>query len=1152
MRINCLKHRVLMLLVLLPLFGNAQDAAPVLELDDTVEDVDLSPYLRIVEDPSGTLSLADAMQALAGPEAIVLASGIPNFGITSSAYWAVLDLRIDESDPAEWLIELEYPILDRLEMIYINSEGEQIRKVGGDTLPFADRELNFPQVVFALETPTPGPQSIYFRAESEGSVQFPLRLWQPQAFYNGEVFTLLARGLYYGIMLAMMLYNLFIYLSVRDRSYLFYILYVLGITGYQFSSDGFALQFLWPGNPQLGAQSVTFSAGLALVFGLLFCNSFLSVAQHSRKIHRALLGLAAVTVSAMIISLLTSYEVAAMVTPPLSIVVAAAILGTGTWIMLKGFRPARIFMLAWAVFLFATMQTSLQRFGFLDLGFFSQNGVLIGTAIEVILLSLALADRINILMQDKEDAQVRLLENNALTIKTLERADAMKNEFIANVSHELRTPLSGIIGLLDIVIPNVRAQADERDVRNLEIIRSSGKRLTTLVNDIIDISAINRDYLELSRKPVDVGSIVEMVIAMCNPLIGDKPVTLVVDIPARLPLVDADEDRLQQIIFNLTSNAIKFTFEGEIRVIAEHVGEHVQLSISDTGIGIAEDKLEHIFEAFQQADSSTQREFGGTGLGLSITRKLLKLHGSDINLASAEGAGSRFSFNLPVAASQQDTAVERQADAHSLGRGLLAKSIEESLQLPKPLDSGEGAANCTHTILMVDDEPINLHVLQEYLHDKHRLLSAQDGFQALKILETETPDLIILDLMMPRMSGYELCRIIRETHSSTDLPIIILTAKNQVDDLVAGLRAGANDYLTKPFFKEELLARVDKQVQLHDLIQVRDDNVRLQEQIKRYREAETKLHASRQRLARMLDVSSDALLTIDEGGEIVYANRRAEELLQTSEDALLGRPVDILITGEQSGSHPLQFPFLQSLISSEKDVQQITCDIALLVPQSDSEEAASVQASVCILPLNLEQELYVVTLIPLNDSRLMSEQLGITTQSRSLAEPGMPKLIEEVNRNAARTQLIGELLSQVTADKLQQEPQLLAQLENLDAIIDQLAQSVDLNRVEIDFRRSLVELLQYCVEIWQRVTHRHVIDLAEESRIWRVSIDNGRLRARSIERYLDIDKLPKNPRWREVTRTAYYLLGNLELSPADKQQLEEMLGRLQEIVRLER
>ena len=1152
MLVSYLKHCVLTLLILLPLWGNAQDATGVLELDESVENVDLSPYLRIVEDPSGTLSLTDAMQALDGPEAIVLDSGIPNFGVTSSVYWAVLDLRIDESDPVEWLLELEYPILDHLEMVTFTSEGEQIRKVAGDTLPFTDRELNFPQVVFTLDTPTPGIQSVYFRAESEGSVQFPLRIWQPQAFYNSEVVTLLARGLYYGIMLAMVLYNLFIYVSVRDRSYLFYILYVLSITGYQFSSDGLALQFLWPGNPQFGAQSVTFSAGLALVFGLLFSNSFLRVAQHSTKIHRAMLGLAAVTVVVMIISLLTSYEVAAMVTPPLSIMVAATILGTGTWIMMKGFRPARIFMLAWAGFLFATMQTSLQRFGFLDLGFFSQNGVLIGTAIEVILLSLALADRINILMQDKEDAQARLLENNALTIKTLERADAMKNEFIANVSHELRTPLSGIIGLLDIVIPNVRAQADERDVHNLEIIRSSGKRLTTLVNDIIDISAINRDYLELSRKPVDVGSIVEMVIAMCNPLIGDKPVTLIVDIPAGLPLVDADEDRLQQIIFNLTSNAIKFTFAGEIRVAAERVGEHVQISISDTGIGIAEDKLEHIFEAFQQADSSTQREFGGTGLGLSITRKLLKLHGSDIKLESTPGTGSRFNFNLPVASSQQDAAVERQADSQNLGQGLLANSVEESLRLLKTPDIGEGVSTSTHTILMVDDEPINLHVLQEYLHDKHRLLSAQDGFQALKILETETPDLIILDLMMPRMSGYELCSKIRETHSSADLPIIILTAKNQVEDLVAGLRAGANDYLTKPFFKEELLARVDKQVQLHDLIKIRDDNVRLQEQIKRYREAEIKLHASRQRLARMLDVSSDALLTIDEGGEIIYANRRAVGLLKASEDALLGRPVDILITGEQSGSHPLQFPFLQALISSEEDVQQITCDIALPVAQSDSEAAASVQANVCILPLNLEQELYVVTLIPLNDFRLTSEQPGTTTQAHSLAEPGMPKLIEEVNRNAARTQLIGELLAQMTPDKLQQEPQLLAQLENLDAIIDQLAQSVDLNRVEVDFRHSLVELLQYCVEIWQRITHRNVIDLAEESRIWRVSIDNGRLRARSMERYLDIDKLPKNPRWREVTRTAYYLLGNLELPPTDKQQLEEMLDKLQEIVSLER
>lgn len=1146
MLIARLNKLLLAALFLFPFPGLAQVSTDVLQLDTTTESVDLTGYLRIVEDPEGSMSLAQAAQALDSEQAFILDSDIPNFGISSSTYWAALDTQTGPNAPLEWLVELEYPILDEIEMIYSRSNGEIVRKISGDTFPFAEREFNYPQVVFALETSPDEVQTVFFRVASEGSVQFPLRLWQPQAFHDSEVYTLLGKGVYYGSMLAMVLYNLFIYVSVRDRSYLFYIFYVLGITGYQFSSDGLALQFLWPESPQLGAQSVTFFAGFALLFGLLFCNSFLSVAQHSLRMHRIMMGLTAITIAAIVLSLLTSYEVAALITPPLSIVVAMAILGTGIWVMSKGFRPARIFLLAWAVFLFAVMQTSLQRFGILDFGFISQYGVLIGTLVEVILLSIALADRINTLMHDKEDAQTRLLENNALTIKTLERADAMKNEFIANVSHELRTPLSGIIGLLDMVIPNVREKVEERDLRNLEIVRSSGKRLTTLVNDIIDISAINRDYLDLTRKPVDVRGIAEMVIVMCNPLIGDKPVELVLDMPEGLPLIDADEDRLQQIIFNLISNAIKFTFEGEIRVTAMRVEQQVRVTISDTGIGIDTDKQEQIFEAFQQADSSTQREFGGTGLGLSITRKLLKLHGSDIVLKSAPGTGSQFHFTLPVASSQTAPATDRKSNSQSLGLNLVEHSPAETLQTAVEEETATISSEAKHTILLVDDEPINLHVLHEYLHDKHRLLSAQDGFQALKILEEETPDLIILDLMMPRMSGYELCGKIRETHSPADLPVIILTAKNQVEDLVAGLRAGANDYLTKPFFKEELLARVEKQVQLHDLIRIRDDNVRLQEQIKRYREAENKLHASRQRLARMLDVSSDALVTIDEGGEIVYVNRRAAELLRSTQDSLVGRPIDILIAdNNEMASHPLQFPFEQSTISTEERVQQLGCEISLPTQEIDRDSGSCIRVNVCILPLNLEQEFYVVTLHPL--ARDEAEQLG-----QSQPDQAMPKLIEQVQSNTTRAQLLSELLDEVTAEKLQQEPHLLTHLESLDVIIEKLANSVDINRVEINFRQALVELLQYCLETWQRITNRTVIDLAEDSRIWRVSIDNGRLRARSMERYLDIETLPKNPRWREVTRTAYYLLTNLDLSPTDKQQLEDRLERLQKIIRLER
>ncbi|WP_083264432.1 7TM diverse intracellular signaling domain-containing protein [Pseudohongiella acticola] len=1123
----------------------AQERDALLQLTPSTDHYQLTPYLHVLEDVQGRWGLQQAIAEFEATPTPALMRGIDNFGLSDSVYWIKADVQLQgESDG--WLLEMSYPALDRIDLFYRDGSGELIQKTGGDTLPFSSRDLQYPTVVFSLDLSSDRVSSLYFRVASQGSVQFPMSIWQGDAFRNSQVRNLLGLGLYYGIMFAMVFYNLFILLSIRDRSYLYYILYVLGIIGYQMANDGLAHQFLWPEFPQFGTYSLTSSACLALVFGLLFCTSFLQVKQHSPLLHKGLLGLAVLTALAGVAPvLLDSYTLAAIATPALGIFVALVIMLTGSWIMLKGFRAARFFMLAWVVFLIATIEVSMQRYGLLGSNFLTENGMYIGTAMEMLLLSLALADRINTLTRDRELAVTRLLENNALTIQTLERADSMKNEFIANVSHELRTPLTGMVGLLDIVIPKVEGRIETKDMENLAMIRSSGWRLTSLVNDIVDISAINRDYLRLERKPVDINTIVNLVLAMCQPLVGNKDLTLKSEVPADLPLAFADEDRIQQIIFNLVSNAVKFTFSGSITVSAEVQGSTLLVSVRDTGMGIAKERQEAIFEAFEHEDSTIQREFGGSGLGLSIANKLLHLHGSHFDVDSAPGAGACFRFGLPLAG-EADLATEQSSDTSRL-LTLTPRPVLLPLAAPESHTSESPAVSTGKSILIVDDEAINLHVLQEYLKDHYRLLLAQDGFEALAILEQEQPELVLLDLMMPRMSGYELCRKIREIHSPGDLPVLILTAKNQVEDMVASLRAGANDYLSKPFLKDELLARIDKQLQLHDLILMRDENIRLQEQIRRYRDAELRLHASRQRLASMLDVGSDALLAVDEGGDIVFMNRLAATLLGGNNAELTGRPVEIL-AGNQD-QHPFNFPFQQTYISEDTEAPRyFSCELLCCAEETGaSESVKTLQA--CILPLDLEQEFYVIVL-----EQLTARPELAPVPVASGEPPQMPRLIEEVTRNTQRVQLLSELLLHISTDTLQQQSQLLDKLAALDVWMEDLARVVNLNvdQGELEFRQALVTLMQQCVDVWQRTTQRSVLDLAEQSRIWRVSIDNGRLRARSMERYLNLSKLPRNPRWREVSRTAYYLLGNLALRQDDKESLETSLQRMQDLLRNQR
>ena len=302
---------------------------------------------------------------------------------------------------------------------------------------------------------------------------------------------------------------------------------------------------------------------------------------------------------------------------------------------------------------------------------------------------------------------------------------------------------------------------------------------------------------------------------LSEPLIAGRKILLENRIDPDLPPVLGDENRIQQILHNLLGNAIKFTESGLISVIGERVDNFVRVAVEDSGIGIPKDRLEAIFRYFEQADASAARSYGGTGLGLTISRQLVELHGGTIQVASTPGEGSRFSFTLPIAedAGHQPATSEAQSLVRRMGGPARAKTPGTTL-LPKSPKNNSRLQGVT--VLAVDDEAINLQVLRNLLTMEGCLVEeAHDGFAALELLEHgPLPDLVVLDVMMPRLTGFEVCERIRQKHSANELPIILLTARNQVSDLVQGLASGANDYLTKPFSKAELLARIETHLSL--------------------------------------------------------------------------------------------------------------------------------------------------------------------------------------------------------------------------------------------------------------------------------------------------------------------------------------------------
>ena len=372
--------------------------------------------------------------------------------------------------------------------------------------------------------------------------------------------------------------------------------------------------------------------------------------------------------------------------------------------------------------------------------------------------------------------------NLQLERKNEELADAskLKSQFLANMSHELRTPLNSIIGYSELILDGMYGPLTEKQQDRLEKVHRNGKNLLALINDILDLSKIEAGRMELDLQEVEVPEVIEQVMAVVQPMAQEKGLTLESRIAPNLRPVKADPDRLRQVILNLLSNAVKFTAEGSVTVDAGATSDSrcLELKVIDSGIGIAPDLHEVIFDEFRQADSTSTREFGGTGLGLAISRRLSRLHGGDIIVESAPGKGSTFTVTIPLVA---------QMPAGTI-----------SPESPGPL------------VLIIDDQVDAADLIREHLTASgYRVHLTNDGADGIRLASELQPDAITLDLMMPGMDGWQVLKQLHDDQATTNIPIIIVSI---IDESRQAVEMGARDYIMKPINPERLLAALRRTI----------------------------------------------------------------------------------------------------------------------------------------------------------------------------------------------------------------------------------------------------------------------------------------------------------------------------------------------------
>ncbi len=396
------------------------------------------------------------------------------------------------------------------------------------------------------------------------------------------------------------------------------------------------------------------------------------------------------------------------------------------------------------------------------------------------------------------------------------QVDQMKTEFISTVSHELRTPLTSVLGfakliqkrLIDVIFPAIRSQEEgsepvpERKLKravdqvseNLAIILSEGERLTALINDVLDVAKMEAGKIEWHMQSVQISELVDRAAASTETLFEHKGLPFIRDIPEHLPEVIGDRDRLIQVLINLFSNSIKFTHEGSVTCRVRSENQQLLVSVIDTGQGIALEDQSLIFEKFKQSGDTLTNRPSGTGLGLPICKQIIEHHGGMIWVESELGKGSCFSFTLPIAS------IKLSDSSHNLNA--LVRQLRDHVIATAPLPD-----HAQKTILVVDDEAHIRELLRQHLESEgYSVLEAKNGVEAIEIIRNTPPDLIILDVMMPTVSGFDVAAVLKNNPDTSGIPIIILSI---VEDEERGYRLGIDRYLTKPFEMEVLLKDIE-------------------------------------------------------------------------------------------------------------------------------------------------------------------------------------------------------------------------------------------------------------------------------------------------------------------------------------------------------
>ncbi|BAY35292.1 putative sensor protein (plasmid) [Nostoc carneum NIES-2107] len=510
-------------------------------------------------------------------------------------------------------------------------------------------------------------------------------------------------------------------------------------------------------------------------------------------------------------------------------------------------------------------------------------------------------------------ANARAYEAERLRAEALAEIDRAKTEFFSNVSHEFRTPLTLMLGPLEDALTDNTASLPAIQRERIEIVQRNGLRLLKLVNTLLDFSRIEAGRIQAVYEPVDLATFTAELASAFRSTIEQAGMQLIVDCPPFPAEIYVDREMWEKIIFNLLSNAFKFTFSGTITVQLEYFENQVNLLVKDTGIGIPSKEIPNLFKRFHRIKGSHGRSFEGSGIGLSLVREIVELHGGKVSVTSVWGGGSCFTVTIPTGYEHLPTEslrANRTSPSTALGATPYVEEarrwgMEEAGAQGRRGAGGEftgdsSSASLTSLtspapparILLADDNADMRDYLRRFLSDYYQVETVGDGIAALNAVRQNPPDLVLTDVMMPGIDGFELLRSLRNDDKIQYIPIILLSARAGEESRIEGLAAGADDYIVKPFSAKELLARVEASLKLSQLrqeAQLREKDLRMQAEaaLRDRQQIEASLRESEERFRQMAEtIESVFWLSDATANKLLYVSPAYEQVWGRSPEIL--------------------------------------------------------------------------------------------------------------------------------------------------------------------------------------------------------------------------------------------------------------------------